>query len=131
MSDQDADPFEVMAYTAGVEIDLTAPEEELAAKLAELVALETALATGPGLRCRLKAEGQDCRTCPSATLDNRVSRSQLCRIGKDQEAVWAAAEAAQERRMAPVKAMAAVAAEMSELGHLDDELVEILTAAGL
>lgn len=131
VSDEPADPFEAMAYTAGVEIDLRAPEGELAAKLNELVELEVALASGPGIRCKLKVDGQDCRSCPSATLDPRFKRSQLCRIGKDQEAVWAAAEAAQERRMAPVKAMAAVADEMSEMGHLDGELIELLTAAGL
>lgn len=126
----DVDPFEAVVYTSGVEIDLTAPEEELSVKLTELCRMEIELQQR-GITCKLKAAGQNCNSCAHGTLDPSRRLSRLCRVGKDQETVWTAGEARVEARMGPIRAMAAIADEMSEIGHLDAELAEILVAAGL
>lgn len=126
----DEDPFAAVVYTAGIEIDLTAPQSELAEKLRQLVQIEASLARR-GVRCPLKDGGQDCSTCAEATLESAQKRSRLCRVGKDQATVWAAGEARQREHMGPILALAAQAAEMSEIGHLSGEYVELLTAAGL
>lgn len=126
----DEDPFAAVVFTPGIEIDLTAPEEELAAKLTELMAMEQAL-VGRDIRCKLKDGGQDCLTCPQATLNPALRRSALCRVGKDQATVWAAGEARYGQRMGPILEMAKIADEMSEIGHLDGEMIELLAAVGL
>lgn len=126
----DDDPFAAVVYTSGIEIDLTAPQAELSVKLKELIAMEASLARR-GVTCPLKDNGQDCLSCPSATLDQHESRSKLCRVGKDEATVWAAGEARQSERMAPVMEMAAIAEEMSEIGHIPAELAELALSAGL
>lgn len=123
------DPFEAVVYTEGAQIDLTASETELAAQLMILCAMETELGAR-GITCPLKSDGQSCQTCTVATLDPSRRRSALCRVGKDQETVWQAGDARVEVRMGPVRIMAAVAEEMSELGHISDELAELAVAAG-
>jgi hypothetical protein len=84
-----------------------------------------------GISCPLKDAGQDCLTCPEATLDNSVRLSKLCRVGKDEATVWAAGEARQAAWRGPILEMARVADEMSEIGHIPGEIAEMLTAAGL
>lgn len=130
MAAVDEDPFAAVVYTAGIEIDLTATPDELGRKLTELSVMETDL-LGRGIRCALKQGGQDCRDCPEATLDPTRRLSKLCRVGKDQQSVWAAGEARQEEALAPFAELAKVADEMSEIGFLTPEYAELLMAVGL
>jgi hypothetical protein len=126
----EVDPFEAVVYTSGVEIDLTAPEAELSAKLMELCALEAEL-FNRGIKCKLKADGQNCNSCVHGTLDPARRLSGLCRVGKDQETVWRITSASEDARMGPLREVALVADEMSEIGYLTPELADFLVGAGM
>jgi hypothetical protein len=121
----DEDPFNAVVYSAGIDIDLTAPEEELGAKLVELMRLEERL-YNRGLTCDLKWAGQDCRSCTQATLDPTQDRSNLCRLGKDQCTVEAQYTKLRDARLAPVEELAEKIDDVSELGVLPDDLAELL-----
>lgn len=114
----DDDPFAGTVYSAGVSIDLTAPEEELTRMIDTLLAREEALYKR-GLTCDLKWDGQDCRTCPAATLDPEDGRAVLCRLGKDQMAVVHAISTRREESLAPIRDLIAYAEEASEIVPMD------------
>lgn len=124
------DPFGEVVYSNGIELDLTAPLEELAAQFAKLLRVEGRLARS-GLTCALKDSGQDCLSCPQATLEASDRRSRLCRLGKDQLTVERRCAELQDERTGPVMEMVELADTGSLLGHLDDELSELLTTVGL
>lgn len=126
LSSAEADPFQA-AVPAGITIDLNAPEEVLFDVLGRLLGDEGRLWAG-GVRCDLKDAGQDCRSCQASTQDPREALSRLCKLGKDEMAV---AERSHALHLAPVREIAAVAEECSELGHLEPGLVEWLTGVGL
>lgn len=130
LADSDPDPFGAVVYSAGVVLDLTASADELAEQFIALLRVEGRLAA-LGLTCGWKDDGQDCRTCPHATLDPAQERSRLCRLGKDQSTAEKLCEERTAERRAPFTELAARADEASLIGRLDDDLVELLTAVGL
>lgn len=130
LSDAEEDPFQAVAYSVGVTLDLTADEDGLYEQVKALLRREQRLHSS-GVSCPLKDGGQDCLTCPSATLDPAEPRSRLCRLGKDQRTVQQRHEERSRERRAPLRELAAVAEEASLLGHLDDDLSELLTEVGL
>lgn len=127
---QAEDPFANVVYSSGVTLDLTASEEELAEQWVSLLKREERLAV-KGLRCELKDGGQDCRTCPAATLDADEARSVLCRLGKDQAAVEARCLELRDERLEGLEELAAEVDLATELGHMPEELVELATSVGL
>lgn len=130
LTDDTIDPMGTVAYSTGVTIDLTAPEEELQQLLTRLMLREGRL-FDTGITCGYKDNGQDCLTCPHATLDVGDKQSVLCRLGKDEQTV---ANRLQDRRRAQEQSVGDLADEAgaaSELGELDPELAEFLTAVGL
>lgn len=130
LTDESDDPMGAVAYSTGVSIDLTAPDEELEALLTSLMLKEGRLFER-GITCEYKDAGQDCLTCPHATLNVNDRQSVLCRLGKDEQTV---ANRLQDRRRARVECVGDLADEASaasELGELDPELAEFLTAVGL
>jgi hypothetical protein len=62
-----------------------------------------------------------------ATLDSTYPRSVLCRLGKDESTVEKAYEAKRANRHETVSDLAALADEMSEIGDMPDDLIELLT----
>jgi hypothetical protein len=133
LSSAECDPFATVVYSSGVTIDLQAPDEELVRQYFSLVKREGRMAGG-GLTCQLKADGQDCRTCPSATLEEDEKRSRLCRLGKDQRLLEGLIEDrmdAEAARLAPLRELAEMVGEMGELGEIPDDLSELLTSVGL
>ena len=119
------DPFMSTTYS-GVEIDLGGTEEDLTATLKGLLERECRLYS-MGLACEIKDGGQDCRTCPMATLDPSVDRASLCRIGKDQFAVAEGIEAYR----APITELGERVEEWVELAQLSDADAELLEALGV
>lgn len=126
----DADPFAVAVYSAGLEVRLDSSEEELFGHLRTLVRREARL-DGLGVRCELKDAGQDCRTCVIATLEPEEPRSRLCKLGKDQVAITERCNELAAVRVTPEGEIATCADDWSEIGHLDADLAELLTAVGL
>lgn len=130
----EADPFAMAVYSAGLEIDLNGSEDELVGHLRTLVKREARM-DATGLTCGLKDGGQDCRTCPMATLEAREERSRLCRLGKDEFRVAERLHELGDQRRAngreELSEMVTSASEWSEIGHLDSDLAELLTAVGL
>lgn len=126
LSSGEADPFADAVYSIGLEVDLGGSEEELSRALKTLVERESRL-FNVGMTCDLKDDGQDCRTCPVATLERSEPRSRLCRLGKDEFAIVDRLKAMSTAR----QEVADAADELSEVGHLDAELAELLTAVGL
>lgn len=124
-----ADPFGNVVYSAGVTLDLTASEEELADVFKDLLLREGTLLQ-KGITCKLKDGGQDCLHCPAATLDASEPRSVLCRLGKDQCTVEQAYWAKNDARLAPIRELAALASECAEIGDIPEELVMLLTEVG-
>lgn len=119
------DPFGDIVYSSGVTLDLTGTEEELAAQFAELLWREGRLAQA-NLRCALKDGGQDCRTCPEATLDPTEARSRLCRLGKDQCTVEALFNERRDARLASITELAEEVDAAVEL--IPDDLAELATS---
>jgi hypothetical protein len=128
----DPDPFAKIIYTTGLEIDLTASEDELAAAWVRLGRTEDRMRRAgvvPG--CELKDAGQDCLDCPKATLDPADPLSQLCRLGKDQATVERACQAKTAARLAPLEELAERVGPATEIVADTEELAELLTAVGL
>jgi hypothetical protein len=123
---ENTDPFGAVVYSTGVTLDLTASEEDLANVFVALLRREGRLLQR-GITCELKDEGQDCLHCPVATLDSTYPRSVLCRLGKDESTVEKAYEAKRANRHETVSDLAALADEMSEIGDMPDDLIELLT----
>lgn len=130
LASTEADPFAQAVYSVGLDVDLGSSEEELTRALNRLFAREERLSDG-GLVCEMKDGGQDCRTCPLATLDADEPRSRLCRLGKDQYAIAARINELSRPRLGLRHEYAELADQCSEVGHLDDELAELLTEVGL
>lgn len=126
LAEQDEDPFGMMLYTTGIDIDLTSSEDELVAAMQSLWRREQNLSV-MGLTCEFKDAGQDCRTCPHATLDPEEHRSALCRVGKDESTIDARYEELHGARAAQVTELAARVDEATEIGTLPPELEELLT----
>ncbi len=124
------DPFEQVIYSTGIEIDLTASEEELCRKWIELGYRESALLR-QGLQCQLKDDGQECLTCPQATLDRTDRMNRLCRVGKDQGTIEKRVNALTEARVAPLREIAEELDAAQEMGDRPDDLAELLTSVGL
>lgn len=118
------DPFEQVVYSTGIEIDLTASEDELARKWVELSYREAEMLKR-GSQCQLKDDGQDCLTCPHATLDRTDSRNRLCRLGKDQSNLEKRIMALTDARVAPLREL--VAEMDAALEVLPADLEELLT----
>jgi hypothetical protein len=121
----DDDPFEGAGYS-GVGVSLDGTVAELSGTLAQLLDREGNLFR-LGLVCDLKDAGQDCRTCPAATVDPSQSRSALCRIGKDQCMVAQRIEDMQ----GPLLEIGDAMGEFVEIGDLSGEYAELLEAVGL
>lgn len=126
LAESAADPFDTMILSSGLTVDLTGSEEEIHRGLARSLALEEAL-YNRGITCQLKDGGQDCLTCPSFTTRTDEARAPLCLLGRDQRTIENEAQA----RRAPVTELAGRVDEWTEIGHLGDEYVELLTAVGL
>lgn len=126
------DPFAEVVYSAGIAIDLSSKsEEELAQLYARLLKREGRLYKG-GLSCELKQDrGMDCLRCPQGTLDPAEAISTLCRLGKDQSTIERRLEELTAARLEPLEELAREVDEVSEIGHLDNELAELLTVVGL
>lgn len=128
------DPLADTVYSVGLEVDLDGPTEQLESAISVLLAREARF-WNLGMVCELKDTGQDCRTCPLATLERSQPRSRLCRLGKDQFAIVERCEDRSRARRAADAALnedlGAHADEWAELGHLDGDLAELLTAVGL
>jgi hypothetical protein len=125
------DPFAQTAYSTGTVLDLTISEDELFDQLKVLTRREARLYDKVGLSCELKDHGQNCRTCSMATLDTHEPRSRLCRLGKDQFLVADRCQTLAQERSASYREIGELASEYSEMGHLGDDLAELLTSAGL
>lgn len=125
------DPFQGVAYSVGLTLDLSASEAKLAEQYVDLLYREGRMATNSGLTCQLKDDHQDCLTCPAATLDPGVSRSRLCRLGKDQSTVEHRLKDMAERRRHALNEVIVMADAASELGFIPDDLSELLTSVGL
>jgi hypothetical protein len=123
------DPFGIVLFSTGITVDVTATEDELAQACVKLLYKEAELARR-GIRCEYKDAGQDCLDCPHATLDLKEDRSLLCRVGKDERAVETRYLALRAQRD-PYDELAAALDAATELGHLADELAELLTYHGL
>lgn len=123
------DPFGSVVYS-GLEIDLTGTDDELFEACRKLLRAEARLAR-TGLTCELKDGGQDCLTCPVATLDAAEARSRLCRVGKDQETVERLHNERYAERRGLDLSLLAMAEEFSALGHMDEDDAELLTQVGL
>lgn len=121
-----ADPFSAVVYSTGIEIDLSASEDDLFRLLKRLMYREARL-FDKGLTCGLKDGGQNCLHCPAASLDETDPKSVLCRLGKDEQTV---ADGCHAARKAAVAELVAFADEASEMGDVPDELVELLTEVG-
>jgi hypothetical protein len=122
------DPFDATFFT-GIRVDLTASVDELAKLFSDLLLREGTL-LHRGITCHWKDDGQDCLTCEHATLNPEERRSQLCRLGKDQSLV----EKRYDLLMAERTRYDDLALEVdaaTELGHLPDDLAELLTQVGL
>lgn len=123
----DADPFASAVYSAGLDISLDSTLEELESALRTTLDREGRM-WETGLTCEMKDKGQDCRTCLLATVDLQDVRARLCRLGKDQQAIM---QRWRDIRDAQIGPMVRVAEECAEIGHLPDDLAELLTAVGL
>jgi hypothetical protein len=119
------DPFEGTAYS-GVEIRLDGSVAELSINLQRLLDQEEGLFKF-GLTCDLKDAGQDCRSCPMATVNPDERRSALCRLGKDQCALSERIETVH----APLQEIGEHVGVFMEMGQLDGEYAELLEAVGL
>lgn len=129
LADSD-DPFGSVVYSTGLEIDLNGSEGELATAVVQLLKIEGNMASA-GLTCTLKDDGQDCLSCPMATLDAAEPRSVLCRLGKDQCTIEQLCAERTRERTEPVQELADIADSAMEMGHLPDDLAELLTSVGL
>ena len=124
-----ADPFAAVVYSTGITLDLTATEDALAELYCDLLLKEGRL-DKRGLSCDLKWNGQNCLHCPVAVLDPNDPMATLCRLGKDQQTVEDRCNELAAARTAAIAELAAVADEASEIGHMPEELIELLTEAG-
>lgn len=120
------DPFDTMIFSSGLRVDLTGSDDEVFAGLRRSLGLEAAL-FNKGVVCELKDEGQDCLTCPAFTARSDETRAPLCLLGRDQRTI----EKEMQARREPVRELAGRLDEWTELGHLNDEYAELLTAVGL
>lgn len=120
------DPFDTMIFSSGLRVDLTGSDEEVFEGLKRSLSIEGSL-YNKGVVCALKDEGQDCLTCPSFTARSDETRAPLCLVGRDQRTIEKEIEARRE----PVRELAGRVDEWSEMGHLNDEYAELLTAVGL
>jgi hypothetical protein len=127
--DATEDPFDTMIYSSGLTVDLTGSEEDLAAAVAETLAMERRLFER-GVICDLKDNGQDCQTCPMPMSDERGLHP-LCRVGKDQFNLLGRLAQRKRTRQAPFVEIARAVGEFVELGHLNAHDAELLTAVGM
>jgi hypothetical protein len=131
LTDSEPDPFSEVVHSVGLKINLNASEDELAQVWARLLKREGRLYRN-GLTCELKQDrGMDCLRCPQAKMDPVEPISTLCRLGKDQSTIERRVNELAAARRAPLEELAREVDEVSEIGHLDDELAELLTAVGL
>lgn len=120
------DPFDTMIFSSGLRVDLTGSEDDLYEGVKASLALEEEL-FDRGVTCAIKDEGQDCLTCTHFTAKTDETRAPLCLLGRDQRTI----EKELGARKEPVRELAGRVDEWSEMGHLDDEYAELLTAVGL
>lgn len=133
LAESDDDPFGSVVYSTGIDIDLTASPDELAEAFKRLLLREGRMAQR-GLTCELKDKGQNCLSCPAATLDASEDRSRLCRLGKDQATIERACLAESNERHAEFEEMFnRTIAEFEELAHAmrPADVDELLTSVGL
>jgi hypothetical protein len=122
------DPFDAVILSSGLSVDLTGSDEELFDGIKQTLELESRL-FNRGITCHLKDAGQDCVTCGEYVADrSEEKRAPLCRLGRDQRMIEERYKAA---RAMPYLELADMADELSEIGWIEPEYVELLTAAGL
>jgi hypothetical protein len=126
----EADPFENVIYSSGLQVDLDGSEEDLVAALQKALRIEGRL-DAIGLSCPLKDGGQDCLTCRQSSTDRQVPLTKLCELGKDQQTLVRRMDDTEKRRRAPLMELVGAIDGFSEIGHLDGAYDELLTAVGL
>jgi hypothetical protein len=124
------DPFAKVVYSAGLDVDLGGPLTVLVEAWKRLGYREGRMER-VGLICELKNSGQDCLTCPMATLDHDDPLNRLCRLGKDQQTLEVLCERKQENEQAALAEFVAVTAPAAERAEMPADLTELLTAVGL
>lgn len=128
--DKGEDPFGAVIYSSGLQVDLDGSEEDLVSALQKALAMEGRL-DAIGLSCPLKDAGQDCLSCREATMDTAAPLTRLCEIGKDQQTLVRRMDENRVQRRRPLMELVRCVDDYSEMGHLDDEYAELLTAVGL
>jgi hypothetical protein len=128
--DETSDPFEAVIYSSGLQVNLDASDEELDEALKRALRTEGRL-WDIGLKCSLKENGQDCLSCTQASTDPQAALTRLCEVGKDGQTLARRADERQTRRRAPLRELAASVEGFTELGHLEPEYDELLTAVGM
>lgn len=125
-------PFDTVILSSGLHVDLTGSEEDIFAGLKRSLELEGSL-DRRGITCELKDGGQDCLTCPMYVADRAEEpRAPLCRLGRDQRLMEDRCnELGAERRVAPFIEIAVAAERFMEIGEIEPEYAELLTAVGL
>lgn len=127
----DGNPFDRLILSTGLRVDLRGSEEEIERGLGRTLELESRL-HNQGITCKLKDDGQDCLTCPVYVGDRpEETGAPLCRLGRDQRVIEDIAEKGNRERRAPIIELAAIVDRCTELGHLEPEYAELLTAVGL
>jgi hypothetical protein len=126
----EGDPFGSIIYSTGLHVDLNASEEELTEALAKSLKIEGRL-FDIGLTCPLKDGGQDCLSCMEGSADPQVALTRLCETGRDQCTLMKQIDESRAVKNAPLVELLATIDGFSEIGHLDDEYAELLTAVGL
>lgn len=124
------DPFADVILTSGLRVNLAGSGEELSEAISATLKREGAL-WEQGIVCPLKEAGQDCLTCPKATMNPNDPMSALCRLGHDQYTILKRADLRQRERVAPFTELADCLTPMMEIGDISSEYSELLTAAGL
>lgn len=126
------DPFDSVILSSGLHVDLTGSEEEVFAGLKRSLELESKL-DRRGVTCELKDGGQDCLTCPMYVADRAEEvRAPLCRLGRDQRLMEKRCnELSAVRRDEPFTELAEAVDAFEEIGEIEPEYDELLTAVGL
>lgn len=125
LADLADDPFDTVVLSSGLAVDLTGSKRDIEQGISRSLQMEQALYSR-GVTCEMKEGGQDCLTCPMFTPRPEEQRARLCLLGRDQRMI----EKAHIARMAPLRELAQRVEGWSEIGHLDEELSELLTAVG-
>jgi hypothetical protein len=124
------DPFEDVILSSGLTVNLDGTDEELAEAFVALRDRERKIAS-EGIKCELRESGYNCADCKVAQLQRTHPMSSLCRMGKDMETVWAVHDRRETARREPIQALIELADECSEIGHVDDELLDWILGAGV